>query len=159
MLKRIFITALPLLLLAVATSAQLADKEELSSIQKDYLGFKPAERPFALLDLSRLQWTSSYSFSYMSGGGNSASQGIYSASFLYEFSPSLLMHLDLGLAHNPGVLLDRSSSVDASVLTNVRLDYQPSKHFSLSLGFSTYPGYHGYRPYYWPYSNRYFGGD
>lgn len=159
MLKRIFIITLPLLLLAVAASAQLADKAELGSIQKDYLGFKPAEKPFALLDLSRLHWTSSYSFSYMSGGDNSASLGIYTASFLYEFSPSLLMHLDLGLAHNPGVLFNRSSSVDASVLTNVRLDYQPSRNFFMSLGFSTYPGYGGYRPVYWPYSNRYFGGD
>jgi len=159
MLKRIFLITLPLLLLAAAIPAQMADKAELNSIQKDYLGFKPAEKPFALLDLSHLQWTNSYSFSYMSGGGNSASLGVYTASFLYEFSPSLLMHLDLGLAHNPGVLFDKSVGADASVLTNVRLDYQPSKHFFMSLGFSTYPGYYGYRPAYWPYSGRYFGGD
>ena len=154
MLKRIIIITLTMFLLSVSLQAQMADKAELNSIQKDYLGFKPADKPFALLDLSRLHWSGSYSFSYLSGGGYSGSVGVYTASFLYEFSPSLLMHMDLGLAHNPGALMDRSVGLDASVLTNVRLDYQPSKHFFMSVGFSTYPGSSGYRPVYWPYYGR-----
>jgi hypothetical protein len=150
--KTLLYITLVLLVLAIGAHAQMADKAELQSLNKDYLGYKPSSNAFGLLDLSKLQWTNSYAFSYFSGGNTSGSVGIYTASIMYEFSPSLLMHLDLGLAHNPGVLFDRSVNADASLLTNFRLDYKPSENFLISVGVNTYPGAgYYYRPVYWPY--------
>lgn len=159
MKKNILLLNAVLIIFVFSVQGQMADKAELESMKKDYLGFKPAEKPFALLDLSRLQWSNSYSFSFASGGGNSASLGIYTASLLYEFSPKLIMHLDLGLAHDPGVLVDRTANSDLDILTNLRLDYRPSRNFFLSVGINTYPGSGLYRPYYWPYSNHYIRED
>lgn len=130
------------------SSAQLADKAEISTVKKDYLGLKPVSKPFSLIDLSRVRWSHSYSVSFFSGGGTSGSVGLYSGSLFYEFTSSLSIDLRLSVAHNPGSFFDRDKSPDASLFPAVNLDYHPSENFRLSVGFASYPGIY-YNPYYY----------
>jgi hypothetical protein len=128
------------LLLGAAVSAQLSDDSDIRSIKRDYTGLKPAESPFSLIDLSRIQWSHSYSVSFFSGGGQSGSLGMYTGSLFYEFSRSLSMNIRLGIAHNPGSLFNSNVSNDAMFYPAVNLDFHPSENFSISVGFASYPG-------------------
>ncbi|UCD17463.1 MAG: hypothetical protein JSV44_00715 [Candidatus Zixiibacteriota bacterium] len=154
MRKVSFYTLFLLIALISAALAQFTDKAELNAIKKDYLGLKPADKPFTFIDLSKLHWSHSYSMTFYSGGSTSGSVGLYTSSVLYEISPSLLLNLKLGIAHNPGSLFNRTVSTDAAFLPGARLDYRPSKDFRISIGFNTYPGTE-YYPYS-PYRNRYW---
>ncbi len=153
MKKVSLIILLVLFTLGSSALAQFTDKSEFDNIKKDYLGLKPADKPFAFIDLSKLHWNHSYSMSFFSGGGTSGSVGMYTGSVLYEISPSLLLNLKLGVAHNPGSLFDRSVNTDAVFLPGLRLDYQPSQNLHISIGFDSYPGsdYYPYSPYRNPY--------
>ncbi len=149
-MKRYFArTIIALILITSAVSAQMADQVELNSIKKDYLGLEPASNTFGLIDLSRLHWSHSYSFAYYSGAGYSGSVGMYTGNILYEFSPKLSMNFKLGVAHNPGALVDRTASSDAVFLPGLTLDYHPSSSFRITAGFDTYygPGNY-YSPFY-----------
>jgi len=105
-----------------------------------YLGLEPVGMPFALLDLSRLEWSHSYSLNFFSGAGGSGTMGLYTGSVLYEFSPKLSLDLKLGIAHDPGSFFDRSTGTQAVFLPGVHLDYHPSPKFRLSATFDTYLG-------------------
>lgn len=146
-MRRIF-AVLNILILATfaAASAQLADKAEVQTIKEDYAGLKAVGKPFSLIDLSRVAWSHSYSVSFFSGGGASGSIGFYTGAMFYEISPSLSIDLALGIAHNPGSLFNRDISTDAALYPSARLDYHPSEHFRLSIGFNSYPGIY-YNPY------------
>lgn len=146
-MRRIFVILNILILAAfAAASAQLADKAEIQTIKEDYTGLKAAGKPFSLIDLSRVTWSHSYSVSFFSGGGYSGSMGFYTGAMFYEISPSLSLDFALGIAHNPGSLFNRDISSDAGLYPSARLDYHPSEHFRLSVGFSSYPGIY-YNPY------------
>jgi len=133
--------------------AQFTDQTELDNIKKDYLGLKPADKPFAFIDVSKLHWNHSYSMTFFSGSGNSGQVGMYTSSLLYEISPSLLLNVKLGVAHNPGSFFDRNVKTDATLLPGMRLDYQPSQNLHITIGFDTYPGleHYPYSPYQKPY--------
>lgn len=136
-------------LLAAFTSnafGQLADKADVQSAKQDYLGLNPVGKPFSLIDLSRIKWSNSYSVSYFSGGGTSTSLGFYTSSIFYEFTPSLSIDVQLGIAHNPGALFNQNVENDASFFPAVNIDYHPSERFRLSIGVASYPGYY-YNPY------------
>jgi len=137
------------LLVIPSVYAQMADRADIGTIKQDYLGFKPAEKPFSLLDLSRLHWSHSYSFNFFSGGGTSGTAGLYTASIFYEFSSKLSLDLKLGIAHDPSSLFERNAGKDATLLPGLRLNYHPSPNFSISAGFETYQGngYYGFNPY------------
>lgn len=134
-------------------SAQMADKAEVETIKKDYLGLNPAGKAFSLIDLSKLHWSHSYSFTYFSGGGTSGSMGVYTGNVLYEITPNLSLNLKLGLAHDPSSLFGNSSLDNATFLPGVHLNYRPSDKVSISAGFDTVvgSGYYLYNPYYNPY--------
>jgi hypothetical protein len=149
-MRNCLITVLILFLLVIPSlSAQMADRVDIGTMKQDYLGFKPAEKPFSLLDLSRLHWSHSYSLNFFSGGGTSGTTGLYTASVLYEFSSRLSLNLKLGIAHDPSSLFERNAGRDATLLPGLHLNYHPSPNFSISAGFDTYLGssYYGYNPY------------
>jgi hypothetical protein len=135
-----------ILLMALALLAtepifgQMADKADISNIKGDYLGLKPTSKPFSLIDLSKLTWSNSYTFSYFSGGGTSGSIGVYTGLISYEFSKALKLGLKIGVAHNPSALINRQNSSDATFLPGLALDYAPSKNFHLSIGINSYYG-------------------
>jgi hypothetical protein len=140
------------------TSAQMADKAELQSMKSDYLGLAPASKPFGLIDLSRLEWSHSYSISFFSGGGSSQTIGLYTGSIFYEITSNLSLNFKLGIAHNPSGILDNSLSSNAMFLPGLRLDYRPTNNFRITAGFDTYYGNYHYpygRPY-GPLNWRYF---
>ncbi len=158
MRKTIVIFALILLVAASSTVAQFTDKAELGLIKKDYLGLRPVDRPFSLIDFSRLQWSHSYSMTFYSGAGSSGSIGMYTGNIFYEITPSLSLNMKVGIAHNPGGLFDRTKNADAIFLPGARLDYRPSDNFHISVGFNSLyggPGFYSdnlYRsPYWWQY--------
>ena len=149
MRMRFCLTVLFFILISISVSAQMVDKAEIGNMKKDYLGLKPAGKPFSLIDFSKLQWTHSYSISFFSGGGISGSSGLYVGNIFYEFSSKLSLNLKLGIAHNPGSIFDRSKGQNAAFLPGIHLDYHPSPNFTISAGFDTRPQnqYYFYNPY------------
>ncbi len=151
MRMRFCLTVLFFILISISLSAQMIDKAEIGNMKKDYLGLKPAGKPFSLIDFSKLQWTHSYSISFFSGGGTSGSSGLYVGNIFYEFSSKLSLNLKLGIAHDPGSIFDRSKGQNAAFLPGIHLDYHPSPNFTISAGFDTRPQNQYY--YYNPYTN------
>jgi hypothetical protein len=147
MRKRIFATAVIFMVLVSVASAQLVDQADIETTKNDYLGLKPASKPFSLIDLSKLRWSNSYSLSFYSGSGSSGSMGLYTTSLFYEFSRALSLDFQLGVAHNPGSLFNSDISSDAVFLPGFNLDYHPSNNFRISLGFERYPSDYFYNPY------------
>ena len=147
MRKLFCLTALVISIISGLAIGQMVDQAEIQSVKKDYLGLNPVSKPFSLIDLSRLQFSHSYSFSYFSGSGRSGSVGLYTGSIFYELSRSLSLDFRLGIAHDPGALFGSSLNSDAAFYPAVSLDYHPSRSFRFSIGFESYPGF--YRsPYY-----------
>ena len=121
--------------------AQSADAAHLSNFQThSSITMPAAQSPFSLLDLSRIRWNQSYGVMYSSGSAGSGSYGMYTNSFLYEFSPKLSLAFDVGIGHNPGVLFNKNQSADAHVFPSFNFDYHPSSKFRLSVGFASVPG-------------------
>jgi hypothetical protein len=151
MRKIIILTVFSILVLTGFSFGQMADQAEIQSVKEDYLGLKPASKPFSLIDLSKLHFSHSYSFTYFSGGGTSGSVGLYTGSMLYEISNSLSLDVQLGIAHDPSALFNNNVETNASFYPAVNLDYHPSSNFRMSIGFQSVPGF-----YQNPYSNPYY---
>ncbi len=151
-MKKVAILTILLAILAFSSGfAQMAEEAALNTIKKDHLGLEPASKPFSLIDLSKLHWGHSYSFNYFSGGGTSGSVGVYTGNLLYEFSGSLSLGLQLGIAHNPGALFDKMQQTNAVFLPGATLDFHPSENFRITAGFNTY-----YGNYYYPFGSYYY---
>jgi len=157
-MKKLFYLIFAIIIIVTGPlSAQMLDKAEIQSVKKDYLGLNPVSKPFSLIDMSRIKFSHSYSFSYHSGGGTSGSVGLYTGSIFYELSPSLSLDIMLGIAHNPGALVNDNIQTDAAFFPAFSLDYHPSNNFRLSLGFESRPGYNqNLYNYYYPYNWRRF---
>ena len=148
--KHVVTVSVVVLLLTLSGFAQDIERARLEQpTATNSIGVKPVESPFSLIDVSRIKWSHSYSVSYFSGSGQSGSVGLATTSMFYEFSPSLSLQVNLGIAHNPGALWgDRNS--EATILPGFRLDYHPSENFHLSIGVQRYdgrmfPGAYGYQ--------------
>lgn len=129
------------LLFATTAFAQFADQAKINESNKAYsFGVKPAVTPFSLLDLSRIKWSTSYSFGYASGSGYSGSMGLLNTSAFYEFSPKLSMVLNLGIAHNTGAIWGDGKN-NATILPGFQLDYHPSNNFHMSIGVQRVSGF------------------
>lgn len=157
-MKKIYILLALIILLYNVGSAQMADEVDIKNITTNYTGIVPASKPFSLIDLSKVQWSHSYSLSYFSGGGSSGSMGLYYGNIFYEFSSSLSLDVGIGISHNPGALFNNSVGNDANFYPSINLDYHPSDNFRLSIGIARMP-YNYYNPYYgydgyWRYLNR-----
>lgn len=140
MKKIAYYTFITVLLAFSISAAQFVDNAPISSANTNYLGLKPADKPFSLIDLSRIKWSNSYSLSFFSGGGTSGSAGLYTTALFYEFSPSLSLGLKLGVLHNPGSLFNRTASTNASFLPGINLDFHPNENFRVSIGIDSYTG-------------------
>ena len=111
-------------------------------------GARPVGSSFSLIDLSRLNFSHSYSLSFLSGGSGDGSVGMWNTQMFYEFSPKLSLAVDVGVMHTGGQLSTPGGN-SATVLPGFVLDYHPSNKFSLSIGVSRV------NPYYYPYSSRF----
>lgn len=98
------------------------------------------------LNPDRFHMRQSYSLSYMSGGGQAFSQGVYLNSMRYDISNPLSVSLEWGMLHQPlsaaGV---NSPFQNGFFLSNASLEYKPSKNLQIGVQYST-------NPYAYPYS-------
>ncbi len=135
----LILTLTIVMVVSTLSMAQLSDQAELErNSQLGGLGQSAVGNPFSLLDLSRINWSHSYSVSYFSGGGASGSGGLWQTSMYYEFSPKLSLNLNLGIAHTGNLI--SSTSRETTFLPGFSLDYHPSNKFRVSLMFQTYRG-------------------
>ncbi len=133
-MKKIIISLLFCLLLVSVSSAQLIeDARNQQSTPGNLFGAQPTMSPSALLDLSKIRFSHSYSVSFFSGGGYSGSTGLMNSSMFWDLSPKLSLGLNLGILHNPGSLLSSNVNTDATILPGFSLDYRPSEHFQLNI--------------------------
>lgn len=127
-------------LIAVAAFVQAAENAPVGTPTASSQGvLKGADNPFSLLSSSRIRWSNSYSVSFFSGGGRSGSVGLLNTSMLYELSPAWSLGLNVGILHNPGMLLgDRKN--EATFLPGLRLDFHPSQSFRMILDVRSVTG-------------------
>jgi len=141
-------TALILVLVLTGTvAAQHSDQASVSDAAlraQSGIGISPAVTPFSLIDLSRINWSHSYSVAFFSGGGTSGSVGVWNTSLDYDISSNLHLALNLGVLHNPGSLWNGNDS-KADFLPGFRLDWRPSDNFFMSVSYQDLGGY--YSPY------------
>lgn len=134
-------------MLSPSVSAQMADASDLQAIKsRSAISYPAAASPFSLLDLSKLNWSHSYSLSYGSSAYGSGSFGLYTGSVLYEISKSLSMTFALGVGHNPSSLVNSSINADAELYPSFSLDYHPNNSFRLRVDVARSPYALGYRP-------------
>ena len=155
-MARLLAVVLAGLSLAGSVSAQQAERAALTestSKAQSGIGIKPASNPFGLLDLSRINWSHSYSVAFFSGGGRSASVGVWNTTLDYDISTKLHLAINLGVLHSPGALLGQTDS-QASFLPGFRLDFRPSDSFLMSISvqqvsghYLPYSGWRGHRGY------------
>jgi len=108
---------------------------------------------FSLFDPSRFSMHQSYSMSFMSGGGQSASLGVYQNSMSFLLSNKLLLNTRFGFYHDP-FKLGNTTTTNNNMFNNLffgaDLTYQPKENVLFSIRFDRMP-YYGY------YYNPYFG--
>jgi len=150
----LIVSVLVIAILATDAVAQLRDQVELREISRGRaFGMEPAATPFSLIDLSRVRWSRSYSASFYSGGGNSASIGHLNNTMFYDLSSKLSLALNFGLSHNLGGVWGDGTH-NAVFLPGFNLDFHPSDKFRLSI---TYQRIQGYGSGYWPSNHVRFG--
>lgn len=152
-MKKLHLILAALCLFASTSFGQNADVQRINTtIASKPLGIAPSASPTGLLDFSKVRFSSSYSMSYLSGGGESMSQGLLSSTMYYDFSSKLSMSLNVGVLHNTGSLFNTSLNSKSSVLPGMSLDYHPSDKFRMSLSVQSFSGLYS------PYNGRgYFG--
>ena len=84
------ILAILVLSVTPSLSAQLSDVASMNSLDRTRVdngfGSQPVSSPFSLIDMSKITWSNSYSVSFFSGGGQSASMGLLNTRMLYTVS-------------------------------------------------------------------------
>jgi hypothetical protein len=148
-MKKLIYFILSVSVMAMPVLAQFVEQESHKpEMTLDAFGASPAATPFSLLDLSRINWSHSYSVTYFSGGLGSGTMGLFRTNMAYDFSPKLSLFLNVGIAHNPGALWGDKRNNDTQLLPGFLLDYHPSDKFRMSLGFQKFGGSNVY-PYYY----------
>jgi hypothetical protein len=146
-MKKAYLTALVWVLASVApVTAQMIQQAEAQAIRNDYSELRPVSKPFSLIDLSRVKWSHSYSVTFFSGGSSSDLMAMYTGSLFYEVSSSLSVNFALGIVHNPEVFFNSSVQSGAAFYPAFNVDYHPSDHFRISVGFISHPGFYN-EPY------------
>lgn len=99
---------------------------------------------FSLLDPARFKIHNSYSLSFLSGSGRSASVGMFMSTIEYQLSRPLSLRVGVGYLHQPlGFLKNTTGPSQGRLLPNATLDYRPSEKFHFILDFRTIPASYG----------------
>lgn len=153
-MTRLILNILLILVLAGSLGAQQADiasLRESTSRANTGLGVNPTSNAYSLLDISRINWSHSYSVAFFSGGGSSGSVGMLSTTMNYDISSKLHLAVNLGIMHNPGALWNQNTDGQASFFPGIRLDFRPSDKVFMSLSVQKVAGYNS------PYSRSRYG--
>ena len=105
----------------------------------------------SFIDPNRFFMHQSYSLSFLSCGGGSASLGVYQNTMSYIFSEKLAMNARLGFMHNPlsiGNLTNQSNLMD-NLIYGADLIYRPKDNTMFRISFDKSPYYRrsGFYPY------------
>lgn len=104
------------------------------------------------LDPSRLHISHAYQMSYFSGAGRDGTLGMYLNTMSYQFSQSVDMKLQWGIAHQPfgGNFGNAPRLMNSPFISGAQLRYRPSDKFQIQLNYQSLPywsvGYYR-RPY------------
>jgi hypothetical protein len=111
----------------------------------------PIKKTFSLLDPQRMHISHSYSFSYLSGGGQSGAVGMYFGSIRYQISKPLTLRVGLAYTHNPMTAFGANTEgiVSEGLYPSFSLNYRPSPNLFLEIGFQRVPGYMYWAPSPW----------
>jgi len=135
-------------MLAVSAPAMVAQAND-TVPQPATLLDNPVQRTFSLLDPSRLTISHAYTISYLSGGSTSGSVGLYQSIIQYQLARPLTLRVGLAYAHNPLSALGGKSGelVHEGLYPSFQLEYRPSSHVYLGIGYERVPGNLYYSPY------------
>ena len=108
---------------------------------------------FSLFDPSRFSMHQSYSMSFASGGGQSASLAVYQNSMSFLLSNKLLLNTRFGFYHDPfklGTVSMTNSNMFNNLIFGADLTYRPKENVLFSIRFdrSPYYSYGYYNPYF-----------
>ena len=108
------------------------------------------------LDPNRFFMNQSYSLSYSSWGGRSASMGIYQNSMSYIFSDKLALRTRIGFMHDPlsmNTMTNQNNLMD-NLIYGADLVYRPKKNMMFNIRFDKSPYY--YRSRFYPYGYSFY---
>lgn len=110
----------------------------------------------------RFSMRQSYSLSAMSGGGGSASSGLYLNTLSYQFSPLLTASVDVGFhtpLHSslPGASQGAGAGAGSIVVPRLGLEYRPTDRLSFNLEVVNGPD--AWKAYGGPWSPHFFQGS
>lgn len=100
------------------------------------------------LNPNRFSMQQSYSLSYLSGGGNGYSQGMYLNTMSYRVADPLSVSLQWGMMNQPLGSLGASPLYQSGFFfSGANVEYKPSDKFSVGLQINSYPASNYYSPY------------
>jgi len=156
MKKNLIITVV--LMIGLGTSSGLAQlKSQLAQLptigEAIHLPGLSSLSNFSLFDPSRFSMHQSYSMSFMSGGGQSASLGVYQNSMSFLLSNKLMLNTRFGFYHDPfklGNTTTTNSYMFNNLIFGADLTYRPKENVLFSIRFdrSPYYSYGYYNPYF-----------
>lgn len=142
-----------------AVDAQFRAEQNTPSISEQIgLPYSPSNSSMVLgfIDPSKIDMQQSYSMSFISGGGQSTTLGMYTNRLSYMISPDLQLIADIGFMHQPFQSM-MDNGMPSNLFSNGQffyggeLRYQPTENTSLRIRLDNMPRY--YNPY--GYNNRY----
>ena len=89
--------------------------------------------------LQKIQVSHSMSFGYASGGAISGPSGLYATQLAYPVRTNLNLSARFGMEWNPALADLTEGSPTTYGLRELSLDWQPSTHTHVSIGYVTYP--------------------
>ena len=164
---RRFITSVAILLALSVLNPTLseaqfkADKNAPSISDRIGVPYSPTTSIFSFIDPSRFNMQHTYSMSYISGGGNSGSLGLYTNRMSYTVNQNLQLIADIGYLHQPfsGVGNMPFSLDQGELFYGGELRYTPTDNSMIRLRFENAPTNlwqrnnrnYFYSPYYYGY--------
>jgi len=109
-----------------------------------------------LLDPARFSVSHSYSMNFSSNSsGQSSTDGLYLSTLKYQFSVPVTLSLDMGYAHQPGMLFSKGQSLyqnqnsnfGAFVIPRLELNYKPFKNTLVRFQYLNSKGMNQNSPY------------
>jgi hypothetical protein len=155
MLKYTMINLLLIALLIVPNLVLATGGDDASSVNSylrsggnSTLGLKS----FGFLDPTRMNFQTSYSMSYATGGGQGLMQGLFMETIGYRLSNPVSLTFNLGMQHTPYSSFGPDGiTKSARFVGGAALDWRPTQNMFLHLEIASYPSYGAYQ--YSPYSN------
>jgi len=117
-------------------------------------GLSSSMSKYSLFDPSRFAMQQSYTMSFTTAGGQSASMGMYQNAMSFLLSNKLMLNTRFGFYHDPfklGNMSTSNSNMFNNLIYGADLIYQPKENATFILRFDHRPYYYSSYGYYNPY--------